>query len=224
MAESVKSTAGISDGATQHDGSEPATDLSWGDSESYAREWAEVRSLSISSFWVVHRSCGVRPGVVRLERHMDANIVRRLRCRAGVGGDAREHRPIQRPPEPLLRLHVHPPEHTLAAGPVDSYGPIRVLHIRRPGEYPNTIPAGPRHEPGHRSGILPDIRLNTTMEILPASACRRVSIHSGSLGRDPTGVVGFRFQSCIQQLRGVVIPIVYVANLGWCLDGTWDCP
>ena len=56
LAQSVKSTAGISDGATQHDGSEPATDLSWDDSESYAREWLKFalsRFLLSGSFIVV---------------------------------------------------------------------------------------------------------------------------------------------------------------------------
>ena len=56
LAESVKSTAGISDGATQHDGSEPATDLSWDDSESYAREWLKFalsRFLLSGSFIIV---------------------------------------------------------------------------------------------------------------------------------------------------------------------------
>ena len=56
LAESVKSTASISDGATQHDGSESAADLSWDDSESYAREWLKFalsRFLLSGSFIVV---------------------------------------------------------------------------------------------------------------------------------------------------------------------------
>ena len=56
LAESAKTTAGISVGATQHDSSEPATDLSWDDSESYAREWLKFalsRFLLPGSFIVV---------------------------------------------------------------------------------------------------------------------------------------------------------------------------